>query len=343
VTDITLTIGGTRWGGWKTVQIQRGIEQVAGQFSLGVSDRWPGQDVRRDIRPGDACTVQMDGQTVITGHVDDVAMRLRADSREIEISGRDATGDLVDCSVTDKQYPSRTMRQIAEALCKPFGVPVAVAAGLTLPVMPTFRADHGETVWEVIERLARICGVLAVADGAGGLLITRATTTRVATELVEGQNVLEAEGAATWRERFSTVTVVGVLPGSDGLFGAAAAGKGVATDTEISRHRPLVMQAEDASDRAGLRVRAEWERNVRSGRGRRVSVTVPGWSHAGGLWQPNTRVGVSLPSLALAADLLITSVTHTLDDGGTRTQIEMVRPEAFDRIPMPEPRQGGVW
>ena len=51
--EVILTVGGRQYGGWKSVDIRRGIEQIAGSFELSVTERWAGQDQMRPIRQGD--------------------------------------------------------------------------------------------------------------------------------------------------------------------------------------------------------------------------------------------------------------------------------------------------
>lgn len=96
--DVRLEIAGTQYGGWKRIRIARSIEQISGAFDLSVSELWPGQDYERRILAGDACKVKVDGTTVITGYVDEVSIAHGSTKHEVSISGRDVTGDLVDCS-----------------------------------------------------------------------------------------------------------------------------------------------------------------------------------------------------------------------------------------------------
>uniref|UniRef100_UPI001930C3C8 phage baseplate assembly protein n=1 Tax=Herminiimonas sp. CN TaxID=1349818 RepID=UPI001930C3C8 len=69
---VSLKVGGLVFSGWKTLRAEIGIEQCAGAFELGVMDRWAGQSQPWQIKPGDACELQINGQTVITGYTDSV-------------------------------------------------------------------------------------------------------------------------------------------------------------------------------------------------------------------------------------------------------------------------------
>lgn len=345
--ETVLEVDGVRYGGWKRISIQRGLEQIAGQFELGVTERWPGTGVSRPISPGQSCRVLVDGNPVITGYVDDVRPSFSADDRTIEVVGRDRTGDLVDCSAVYKSgsWSNSTLARIAADLCKPFGIEVIDKVGVAKR-FTTFALQEGETAFEAIERAARMRGVLLVADGAGRLTIARAGSSRAGTVLVQGKNILSARGLFSQRERFSTYTVKGQAQGTDNAFGAAAASqKGSATDAGVTRHRPLVVLAEDQGEGASFGERAAWERNVRRGRSSRATVTVQGWQHAGGIWAPNLLVPVQSALLDIDAELLTASVTLTLDERGTTAELELCAAEAFDVIAPKAKKKGlgAVW
>ncbi len=333
---VELQVAGAIYGGWKSLRLGRGIEQIAGTFEMSVTERWAGQASARPIRPGDPCQVLIGGQPVITGYVDDVRISYDAQDHSVTVSGRDKTGDLVDCSAVYKtgQWSNRRIDQIAADLCAPFGITVQAITDVGTP-FATWNIEEGETVFECIERGARMKALLLISDGEGRLLLARAGTGRVGVELVEGQNILRAEALFSWRERFSTYTVKAQVPGNDDIFGISASQvTGHATDSTINRYRPLIVIAEDNGSPATLAQRAQWEAVVRMGRGNRGTISVQGWrEQAGGdLWQPNRLVRVRSPMLSVDADMLIAGCSYLLDDRGTRTELTICRREAFELV-----------
>ena len=118
---------------------------------------------------------------------------------------------------------------------------------------------------------------------------------------------------------------------------------GRATDPGVTRHRPLIVIAEESADAAGLTRRAVWEAAVRRGRSSRAVVTVQGWSHPGGVWAPNRRVLVRAPWLQLDAELLIVSVHLLRDASGTRTEIEVCPPEGLTPLQISEAAEDSLW
>lgn len=330
---VELIVNGRRYQGWESVRVGRGIEQVAGDFSLAVTDRWnePDTAVVWPLNALDACEVRLDGAPVISGYLDAVSISLDAGSHGVNVQGRDKTGDLVDCSAVHAgQWKNATVDRIARDLCAPFGVAVVVEASVGAP-LDGFAIQEGEAVFEAIDRAARSRALLLTSDPAGRLVITRRGQARVPVDLLEGVNLLGGSAAYRVNERFSAITVKGQARGGDAQGAELAATvKATATDAEITRHRPLVVVAEEQG--GSVQARADWERRIRMGRGSRISATVQGWTHASGLWLPNRLVRVKSPALRVDADLLIVSCSYTLDGGGSRTELSLAHPAAFDQL-----------
>lgn len=332
--QVELRVNGSYYGGWKSIRIERGIEQIAGTFDLSVTDRWAEQSEARQINPGQSCQVLIDEAVVITGYVDTVAPEYDKQQHSISVSGRDKTGDLVDCAAIHKSgaWSGQKLDQIAADLCQPFGIKVLRNADVGT-AFSTFSIQEGETVFECLERAARMKAVLPASDGLGNLMLTRANTGAAVAELVEGENILSARGEFSWKDRYSRYIVKAQGVGDDDNFGdAVAQQQAEAKDAAITRYRPLIVLAEDQGTGATLSQRVGWERSVRMGRGNRATVTVQGWAHEGTLWRANTLVRLRSPRLYADVDLLIVAVTFILDDQGTRSELQLCRREAFDVI-----------
>ena len=344
MTDMVLLVNGQEYSGWTSARVTRGIEQICGAFELSVTERWADQTVRGKIRLGDACALLLDGQTVVTGYVDDIEASYDAASREVTIRGRDVTSDLVDCSVPTKpgkQTHEQTFPALAQLWCTPHGVTVQVARGLDLSKKFHIEAgQEGESVFERLERLARLRGVLLVSDGLGALEITRASTQRIPTRLVLGENIMRGRGSFTQRDLYYRYTVkaqqqeadnpVPATPTSAGTPSSAA----IATDNSIRSNRELTILAEGPTGIDGCRDRANWECNVRAGRGTRLNYTVQGWTYDGKtLWPINRLVQVVDEWLDIDKkfdEFLIVAVEYTLSADGTFTEITLCDPQAFN-------------
>lgn len=334
---IELKISGDIYGGWTDARVERGIERLSGSFALTVSERWPGQDEPRPIRRGERCEVLVDGETVITGWVDEASPSFGPDAHSIRICGRDTTGDLVDCSAIYKtgQWRNARLDKIATDLCGPFDIPVKADTDLGA-VFTTYALQEGETVYEAIERACRLRAVLPMADGKGGLLLTRAGDGPPAAILEQGVNILAASGQFSNRERYSRYIIKGQDRGiDDGGAESHTQVRAESIDEAIWRYRPLIVLAESRGEHATYQQRADWERNVRQGRSSRATVTVLGWrvKPLGDLWRPNLMVQLRSPWLGVNAPLLVTAVAATYNEqNGSRTELELAGREAYDLI-----------
>ncbi|WP_368565487.1 phage baseplate assembly protein [Pseudoxanthomonas sp. UTMC 1351] len=335
--DLQLVVRGTAYGGWQRMRVRRSLEEIAGQFELRVTDRWPEQNMPRTILTGDRAAVVIDGQTVITGYVDSTTPSLDARAHSITIAGRDATGDLVDCAARHKlgEWRGANLAQIARDLAAPYAIPVHTRTEVGA-AFPSWAIQEGESAFECLERAARQRGVLLLSDGIGGLVLGRAGEGAIGTALVEGENLLRGEVRNDASQRYASYILKGQQTGDDEVFGeAASALKATATDAGVTRPRVLLLVSEDEGDQAALQRRAQWEANVRAARALTATVTVQGWRHAHGLWAPNRTVQLRTPTLGLDRDLLIRDVELICDEQGLRSELTLTPIEAYSLMAMP--------
>ena len=335
--NVILSINGQNFTGWTRVAITRSIEQVAGTFTLTLTERWADSDnAPPQIRAGDACQVLCDDQLVITGYVDDALPSYDVNEHTISISGRSKAADLVDCGLPGQQFKEQTLTQLATILAAPYGIAVQAETDVGEPfARPT--VEPGQTGFEFLEKLARQRGVRLMSAADGTLLIIRAGTELLPTALELGINILKASGRFSHRDRFSEQLVVGQTIGTDTWSGdAAAVNQGGATDSEIRAARRHVVVSANATDAAACTDRATWQRNTAYGRGQALTYTVNGWGVDGELWQPNKMVTVRDRWMRLDGErLLIPSLQYLFDKEGQRTELQVMPPEAFDLIPLP--------
>lgn len=333
---IEVKVNQSIFGGWKTCNIPFGIEQIANSFEIGFKERWSGQDNPYPIPVGSSCQVLIDGETVITGYVDDNNPNFDANMHEIQLTGRDKTGDLVDCSAIYKsgQWLNATLDKIVRDICAPFSIPVIIDAPMG-EAFSTFSIQEGETAFEAIDRACRMRAVLPVSNGLGGLVLTRAKNSAPIAELIQGQNILSAQGEFSMRERYSTYIIKGQDRSSDDFDTPETHSQVMATVTDefVKRYRPLIVLAEDKGPHATYAQRAEWERNVRRGRSARATITVRGWRNAtGALWRANTVAHLYSSYLGADANLLIAGGRYLSNEQGRFTQLVLVGRGALDLV-----------
>lgn len=349
--SITLMIGNTLFEGWKSVDVRVGIEQMAGCFELQCADRWALQGKQLPALPGLACRVRIDGHPVITGWIDEVAPQYSKNDHSLSIRGRDATGDLVDsAAIADGSgWINRSLAQIATSLAAPLGINVSIDAAASGDAAIGFQYSHlqpCETGFETLSRLARMRGLLLVADGLGGLRITRAGTARALTPLVLGDNIKSAEATISHAERFNVYRVIAQARESDS-FGGAQAQQVLAecVDPAIRKGRITVLEAFAAADAGDAQKIADWARSTRAGAGERATFKVRGWLDGVRPWQANRLVQVKDPGTRFQGTYLISSVRFTIDEQGELTELTTTHPDAFAPLKIKEqsPTAGSMY
>lgn len=334
--DLQLVVGGQIHAGWTRIRVHLGLEEISGSFDLAVSERWSREIAPIEVRAQDACTLKIDGHTLITGFIDAADNGYDATSHQVSVRGRDTTADLVDCSAeyAKGEWRNADICQIARDLAKPYGIQVSAVGDIGAP-FPLFAVEPGETVFDCIERAARQRGVRLLPDGKGGLVIGVQPATASGASLVEGENILSASASNDASGRYSRYVVKGQSAGTDDTNGTAASQvKATAEDAGVKRPRTLVIIDEDQGDAAGFQRRAKWEASTRAARGLTVHCRVQGWTHAGGLWRINTTVPLRAPTLRIDRELLVRDVDFIVDEGGTYTDLVLTLPEAYSLQPV---------
>ncbi|HHC6515879.1 TPA: phage baseplate assembly protein [Vibrio parahaemolyticus] len=341
--DIILKAGGRVYGGWTKISVTRSLEAMSGSFNLELTWKWQNsqskyQAFMEPIKQGEACTVDIGGERVITGYVDDWVPSYDDSQVLISVSGRDKTADLVDCSIdmTSGQFSNQTLTQIATTVCKPFGIDVVVNTDVGA-AFPRVQIEQGETPHELLARLARQRGVLLTSDTFGNLVITRRSEESAGVSLILGENVKAARGRFSYRQRFSNFKVKAVGPSFGDEWdpsGPVSVGgiEANVKDGEILRHRPLIIINEEVTTAEGAAKRGQWERQRSIAKSNTAEYTVTGWRipQTNKLWNINTLVPVVDEIIGLDEELLISSVMFSEDDSGRLAVISVVKPEAFD-------------
>lgn len=326
----TLFVGKTVFEGWEDIKITRELNSVASDFQLQVVDKWrPDQEPWR-IVPGELCHVHLGKQSVITGFVDKVEASVNKTSRSITVTGRSKTADLVDCSVVGPgQFTNLSILDIAKTVCEPFGISVQLNADAGAS-FPSIVLQQGETAFALLDRLARERKLLMYPSHEGNLIISGAGTLRASNEIRQGVNYLSGRSTIDYSNRHSRYIVKGQGLGFLGSPEQATSPQGEATDSGITRYRPLILMAENATNGESSGDRATYEANMRAAKALTAEVQVQGWFQSDGkLWDVNQLVFVDAGFLGIRRRMLIQKVVFNKNNGGTTTDISLIREDAY--------------
>lgn len=335
--DLTLKAAGQKIGGWTAVRVTAGIERCPRDFEIRMTERYPGELAAVTVAPGDPCEVRIGGDLVVNGYVDRLMPTIEDNEHSITVVGRGKCEDLVDCSAewASNQVSNASILSIARKLAAPYGITVEGLGDMGNPV-PQFNIIWGETAYEVIERVARYEALLVYESPEGNLVLSRVGSASHASGFTQGRNVQRASPIFAVDQRYSEY-VARMLDFS--LADVAGVGDIIETvaDKAITRHRLLYIIAEagDTENFAITRQRAEWEAARRAGRSWNVTLTADSWrDSAGKLWTPNQFAPVDLPTLKVPKqDWVIGEVSYIRDARGTRADLVLMPPDAFQPAP----------
>ena len=345
--ELKIIADGKSYAGWEGVTIKRSMETLCGDFTVSMSDRFTPAGKSFFISAQAPIVLKIDNDEILTGYVDAVEPNYDENGLLITVSGRDKTADLVDCSAanTPGSFNKTTFKNIVAALIKPFGISAVYEVEISDRKMK-FSIDAGASIFQTLEKLTALEGVLMQTDPAGRLVFPKNTFQRADTGLATGDNILRIRFPYDFTDRFSPYIVRGQAAGdgstqwakSQPVIGAFS------VDPVVNRYRPLILQAETAATAASTLRRAQWERTIRRARALRGHVVVQGWRQTGSdqLWTTNQIVNVYAPKIRVVnLDLLISEVVFNKSESGAETRLTLVPKDSFILEPPPPPKPAG--
>jgi prophage tail gpP-like protein len=349
---VELRVGGHVYGGFLRGSVRQSLDRLAITFQLSYTDRWAEGQEPWPIEEGDACAVLVDDEVLVEGYVDETDSTYTDRSWSLGVSGRSKLGDLVDCAARHRgsQWLDAGLEAILGDLVRPFGVRATVTGPKGRPLR-RFKFDPGDTVADVVGKLARLRGLVPV-DRGGELELVHVETVVHSDVLRRGNPVLRAQRTGSWVERFSEYHFRGQTQADDEVSGARASQiRGFVEDPQVTRYRPTVILSGGFDGERDAGRRAQLERNQRAGRAERITCTVPGFRNVtGALWRPGQAVQFEDDWLRVSAVLIVAGVEMAFGPGevggdadAMETTLELARPEAYGTGNYPARRRGQSW
>jgi len=345
--EIVLKIKGKEFSGWKTLEVNQSIDQLASYFAFEYTEKdW----LEQGFAMGDPAVVSLNNNRLLTGYVEEIDKSYTDTSHSLQIRGRDALGDLIDCSFYQEgksgEWKNLTVKRLIEALIAQFNIQLSVDSSVASALSQTkhsFEVRQGDTIADSLMRLAREFAFLPVSYGDGKLTVTRAGRNRRAVTAIEkGKNVKSGSSLQSNIDRFSVYVVKGSNTG-DVLHEIASYTAPVAKviDSLIERHRPLVIIHEDKTTTAKCKDRAKWESMIRAGKSRSFNYKVQGWLQEDGTpWPVNAMYHIRDDVLNVNGEYLCNQLSFRLDSDGANTSFSFVDRDTYELIEQPEKISG---
>lgn len=328
---ISVSKNGVNVKGWSSVSVKLSLGTLCNGFSLS---QFVDDDFDSPVLfPGDAVRIENDGEVLLDGFVDKMSSSFSSGSHTIDISGREKTCDLVDCSLKDfgRSWKKKNVSQIVEEICKSFGLFFDSNGVNPSGVIQVFCPDPGCTGADVVSDVCRQKDVVCYSDGLGNVKFVNENNFEQVEDFIrQGVNILSADVSFDNSERYSDYVV---LCSSD----PKTKRRGESKDGEIVRTRCLVVVDEGYGNVDSAERRASFESQSRSAKSTTLNVALAGWKmNNGKLWKPGVLVDCLIPAFfgQWVKTLLVNEVELFYDSSGTFTYLQLVRKDYYTQPPI---------
>jgi prophage tail gpP-like protein len=372
---ITLNKDDKQYTNFKSFSINKSLENFSGEFNFEAS-------VTDDIadfpfKVGDAVSVAVDGENIMTGYIDKAEPNASTENRTITLTGRDKVQDIIDSKIEAKTIDVPiTMEDLIKNVSEQIGykiinknkrigltnslneISIINNAGTIQPFNEKIDIRSSETGWNIIRRYAEKRQLIITSNGDGNIVISKIGASSSNTIIQNfkdseiksdfaNNNIKSVNFSVDISQRYNRYVVKSNLsknPEKDGdgyQFGEAFDNQIRSTRVWVD-YAPMQMTSEDCKRRA------EWEANIRKANSIKYSVTLAGFRQNleegvanfsnNPLWQPNQLVLVADDFNGIEDDMLVKSVTFTKEfESGTETRLELIDKLAYT-LALDEPK-----
>ncbi|MDE4006699.1 phage tail protein [Glaesserella parasuis] len=333
--EIVVEIDGKQHKNWKSYNIDSDFLIPADSFSFDL-----GKSSEMQVLPnfaGKTAVVKINGETVLTGIVDNTQHQISKSGRYYAINGRDRASILLDCSAPIMNVKGLTVFDAIKKIVEPLGIKQVELRAENNPTLDKIDIDISETAWEAIMRCANSAGLHCWFEPNGTLIVGGAdySTPPVATLYVRASdssrnNFNEASLTFDVSQSYSEVTFLGQKHGRDS-DSAKHDFKWVYKNPELQIYKPKTVVLSDVENLEALKKQAkkqisDWQLEAFD-----LTVTVPDHKTASGqLWQAGQRVHVICEEYEIDAIFFLLGRCFMLSRvGGTQTELRF--------------KQDGIW
>jgi prophage tail gpP-like protein len=363
----TLFVGGLLFEDWETVWIQWSWGSDFSTFRFTCAERepypLPGQVLQ--FAPGNIVDIYLGGIQVIRGVIVTRQVAYDANQHMVRLEGVSyswfASRSSIEHQTSD--FDGKSFTQIADELLKPTGVKYQTVGDIDqTPFQSGASPQGGETIGQMLERLARDRKIIVSNMPNGDFLFIGEHSYPTLGELVEGVNIEKMQCVLTVEAARSEFLVRGQKKGNDTEWGRAAAEQEAKIKGILGPYSILLTAIEHpvwSSAEVAKRAETEkmWAEDVTK---IEATVTVYGWfrplpttiesiSHqqlgpttGHTLWQAGDEVIVHSPMAMLYNQpLKIRTVTWKQDSqNGSQTELQCVNSQGLNGrgAPVPLPR-----
>lgn len=337
---------------WRKVKVRKSLDEICHSLELELPASERNKIHKHDkvevrlhspfVTPDDNADGTKRLTTVMVDEVTDVADTAR---RGLMVVGRSPARDIIDSSWSDMVLLQQNLEQVANMIANPFLEAVGIKAvdeeKNHVQRMPTDSPETGpvfsfswsnESPWQKLMAEAANQGYIFTSNEAGNLYLWKVAVNTRTTEkfsLTEGANIRSIQATENGAEQFHE------------YIARASFKEAREEDPTCPNARKMVIHITDEeTSQETLERRVLTEKNHR--RDNRLTVTVSGWGLSEGqiqalgstrqkeiFWNPNFLIPVTIPSMSLDANLLISEAEYQADGASMTSTLTLVNPKAY--------------
>jgi prophage tail gpP-like protein len=306
------------------------------------------------FKGGEECKVIVDGEKVLTGFIEVVAVNYDGANHTINVSGRDKTADLLDSTIDtidDLRGDNLTLKSVIEKVIDHLGLSIKVIDQVTPKAFSAAEdiasPEPGENAFSFIEKYARKRQVLLTSNGDGDIVIATNSGVNASGAVqhiigADDNNVINSSFSFDTTGRFnaykaaSGLNPIALNQAGDSDLASLVNQSGGVFDSAIRAGRQLILISETPFSDSNCTERAKWEADVRKARGLAYSAAVPGFRVAvdsGDLWQTNRIYQIVDDFVGKIEPMLCNSVTFSFDlEAGRQSTLGFVGQKAYTLV-----------
>jgi prophage tail gpP-like protein len=338
--SLSLRINGKRFDFWTSMSVTRAVTQFCHSFTFSAPDALASGGGWQDILPMDDVQILAHGELICTGYIDGADIEQTPTGTRLTYFGRSKTADVYDCSAIKKgnRFSRLTPGAIARDLCASVGVDVVVQKDGSR--LRDFAITHGESIYDCLLRACNPYGIQLITDELGRVVFAKSFANVKPSYRItkDTRGIVSRSRAIDFSMRHSSIRILSQAGGSNEIGSSASAKFASATvqDAVVDRPRPLVIEAEDQMTANELQLRAQFERNQRTGESDAITYVFQGFiAQDSSIFSPFVAVDVDDIYCRASGVYGVDAVVMSADaSGGTTTSITLIPPQAFGFEPV---------
>ena len=333
---LSVEISGVKYDTFKSVSVTKSINVVCSEFYLVMTSK---NISNYPIKVQSEIVIRLDDTTILTGYIDKLDVDYADGRHEISAYGRSRTSVLVDSSVINRSFNTPiSLVNLFKNVISGIGSDLKVVnkSGVNPVFSENVVAQVGESCFSFLDRFCKKAQVMMSTDENGDVLLLRGDTTFTGKILQheigkDTNNVLTSGTSFDNSQRYRNYIVyTQAVEDEESSNENQATQKGLAFDTYMREGRSLVIVSETDTTLETVKQRAFWEANIRRARSLIYKCTVQGFKdNTGALYNINKQINVLDDFVDIRGLMLVNSVTFTLSNSGSFTQLELLPPDAY--------------